>query len=315
MAHAVGFTDWDIVNAHPEILLQICKACGLACINLEYYCTHRDELLSKIISATGCDRGRAKNLFLRLLYLGKYQFWLDGDDKDPTIIAHEIFQQKIPEVLIFLNNFENELEKIATLIFENNKEMQRIAIAKAKKDPTLNPLSSVMSYLLQEYEIRVMEIVYSYCKQNGYISEDNVCVLCNDGIMLLEKLITGADLPVEFNNVVMEKTGFNLKFTKKELDQSMLHVLDEHVISKRLFNSYSEWKIDFEKVWCKITLKSVFIGCYGKTGTIYFTENQIVTAFKHLHSRRLNISTLMKPNRMEKSNPFPTLTSGSKIRS
>ena len=121
MAHAVGFTDWDIVNAHPEILLQICKACGLACINLEYYCTHRDELLSKIISATGCDRGRAKNLFLRLLYLGKYQFWLDGDDKDPTIIAHEIFQQKIPDVLTFLNDFENELEKIATLIFENNK--------------------------------------------------------------------------------------------------------------------------------------------------------------------------------------------------
>jgi hypothetical protein len=37
--------------------------------------------------------------------------------------------------------------------------------------------------------------------------------------MLENKLIADADIPTEFHKVVLETTGFDLTFTKKELDK------------------------------------------------------------------------------------------------
>ena len=98
--------------------------------------------------------------------------------------------------------------------------------------PKETPLAS---FFLQEYEIRILEQIYNYCCEQNYIKE-NVCVLCADGIMLENKLIADADIPTELHKVVLETTGFDLTFTKKELDNGWSdEFLDEHKINISAF--------------------------------------------------------------------------------
>ena len=52
-------TDIDMSNAHPTILLYICKKHNIHCSELEYYINNRDECLGQFSS-----RNAGKNLFL-----------------------------------------------------------------------------------------------------------------------------------------------------------------------------------------------------------------------------------------------------------
>ena len=58
-----------------------------------------------------------------------------------------------------------------------------------------------------------------HCQQ--YI-QDNVCVLCADGLILEKRLVPDTDaLLQELTEVVFEKTGFQLTFTSKAMNQGL----------------------------------------------------------------------------------------------
>ena len=72
-----------------------------------------------------------------------------------------------------------------------------------------------------------MEVVYKYCIANGYVQND-ICALCNDGIML-EKQLYEPELLKKLNQVVKDETGFDLNFVEKPLDEDYLDILDENL--------------------------------------------------------------------------------------
>ena len=73
------YVDWDMVNAHPTILLQLlrrnCADRPELWRSLEQYCEHRDGILSKIMEKHGASRGAAKQLLISLLNGGTYAGW------------------------------------------------------------------------------------------------------------------------------------------------------------------------------------------------------------------------------------------------
>jgi hypothetical protein len=309
LAKRTGMVDYDIVNCHPELLLQLCKANGLSCKELEYYVANRNPVLERLMRITGCDRDRAKELFIRLLYFGSFKNWLK-EKRDPE--TKEIIQ---PEICIYA--FQNDMDFVnwidalvaelaiigehivkanpkLTKEIEKNKEL--------KKKTNYNKTGSVVSFFLQEYEIRVLETLYKYCCEKGYIV-NNVCVLCADGIMLEEARVQGADLLTEFNQVVKEKTGFNLRFDKKEMNECLTdEFIQEHIISEKdldrakferfdndYFNSlagYRRKQIYFEMFVCKI-LRPDPVYAYIETDCgfdemSFYTQSKITEAFNHL---------------------------------
>lgn len=328
-----GLKDIDIINAHPKMFLQICKANGLACSNLEFYTTNRELVLKKVMELIqkhydiiewkpkkGEVRDRAKNLFIRLLYYGKFDSWTKEDkDENGVVITPEIPLDALvgqDELLGYINDLTEELKIIGDNIKAFNpklvKEVEKNNKRKKKKNPNLT--GGVVSFFLQEYEAQILEVIYLYCKEKGYI-EKNVCVLCADGIMLEERLIEGVDILNEFREVVLNKTGFDLEFDFKELDEALTdeeidaHQLTDEILDRSKFekfdvnyfislSGYLRKKIYFEIFVCKI-LRPNPTYAYRETAydydtktpnddVILYTQAEISNTFCHLGSGEYN---------------------------
>jgi hypothetical protein len=168
-----NFMDIDIENCHPVIYCQILQKNNIECNNLKLYVENREQLLKDVINAYKVERDDAKQLFISLLYGGGFKAWSDK------------LKLNNAEPLEFLTNFKNELKINGDIIVNNNidivKEVKKRKEEQNKHDFNLN--SSVVSYYLQEYERRILETIYNYCIEKGYI-RNNIAVLCADGLML-----------------------------------------------------------------------------------------------------------------------------------
>jgi hypothetical protein len=317
LANRVGFCDLDIINAHPDILLQICKSNGLECDKLDDYVRNRDDILNRIMEEIPCltqkreqDRDRAKNLFIRILYFGKWENWLDEKkDRDGNVEEPYIpLEHLSPWLVNKVEALSVQLKKIGELILKANPQLVK-EVKKSKeekKQKEYNEMGAVVSFFLQEHENRVLEAVYQMCLAKGYI-RDNVCVLCADGIMLETNLLPAEEiLCEELNTISKEKCGLNLRWKKKGLDEDMIDILDDNMLGiasldqtklakwdGKYFNSlgsYAEKKIYFENFVCKIMKPDpayVFMETenadIGKTN-VFYSQGKITEAFNHLKS-------------------------------
>ena len=240
--------DIDIENAHPVMLLQICEQNNIEHTYLKKYVNFRPkylEQLQKAYLASIDDKNKlkdvSKNLFIRLLYLGK----IDGWFKDNNIEFKDTKEYHSTNKFIF--GFEKEMEEIAQKICDKNPLL--VELVKKRKDDQnkkkYNLNGAVMSYFLQEYECQILECMYHYCVKHKYIV-NNVCVLCADGFMILKDNFK-QELLNELEQEVFNQTGFKIKLTQKEMTQDYLDILDEHIIETKDDNSYEGIKKQFEK--------------------------------------------------------------------
>ena len=306
LAMRKNLCDIDIINAHPVMLSQISKKNGFACSQLDYYINNRElvlkqvmELIEKHYNVIGWEvgkndiRDRAKNLFIRLLYFGSFNSWCQEEKtEDGKITTPEIpldallgYDKLLEYVSLLTNELKNIGENISNLNPKLVKAVEKNNKNKKKKNPNL--IGGVVSFFLQEYEARILEVIYLYCKENKYI-ENNICVLCADGIMLEKRLIENIDILREFKQVVHEKTGFNLAFDFKELDEGLTDTeldskqisacdLDQTKFEKFDINyfislsRYQRKKIYFEQFVCKI-LRPNPTYAYSETAYDYDTK-------------------------------------------
>lgn len=296
LAKKIGFVDWDIVNCHPNALLQICKANGIACENLNFYVNNRNTVLQKIMTITKCLRDDAKELFLRLLYFGTFENW----SKDNNICLYSF--QNEPDTLQFINQYCDELKLIGERIMEANPLLVK-EIEKKDKDHH-NMIGTCVSFYLQEWEVRVLECMYNYCEQKQYI-QNGVCALCADGIMVRNDW-TGELLGKELNEIVKSKIGFDFVFEPKSLDEALddefikAHKLTlEKIVSDNntldqfnteFFNSligYTKKKLYFENFVCKVMRPDptyIYVEKENSKEDIlhFYSEKKISETFKHL---------------------------------
>jgi hypothetical protein len=223
------YVDIDVVNCHPELLLQICEHNNIKTKYLKQYVENRDSILVEVQREYKCDRDTAKLLFIILAYYGSFQSWADDnkiENKEPTD---------------FIQDYINELQCIGLKIVQANPELLK-AVKDANKK---NEKASVVSIYLQEKERLVLEIVFEYLKSKGIVYKE--CVLCFDGIMILKDKYN-SDLLEELSQVVLARSGFKLKFTEKIMNE---HYLDQLPNSPDK-DSFEYKVMEFEKNHCKI---------------------------------------------------------------
>lgn len=199
------YVDIDIENCHPNLLLQICKSNNIKCKYLEKYVNNRQKYIELVMETYDCDRDDAKTLFIILLYFGSFSRW-----------AKELNLEDSEEIE-FISRFKNELREIGNILMENNKELVNLLQKKRQNDKSKknNIVGGTVSYILQEYECQIIECIYNYCVDKKIINND--CVLCADGIMIKTNKYNDY-LLTEFNQLIKDKLGFDLKFVKKELN-------------------------------------------------------------------------------------------------
>ena len=231
-----NYIDIDIENCHPVLLCQICEENNIEHKYLKRYIDNRADLLQEVMITYNVVKDQAKQLFIQLLYFGTFDSWCNN---------HNIEKK---EPLKFIRKFKKELNVIGEIIVANNPKLSK-EIEKKKEEQHIkdyNIKGSVCSYFLQEYESRILEAIYLYCKENKIIEKS--VVLCADGLMIpIENY--KEELLIEFKNLIIDKLGFNLNFTKKEMDQG--YTL-EQLKETQTLQDYDKLKMEFEKTNFKI---------------------------------------------------------------
>ena len=291
--------DVDIENAHLNLLLQILKNSTYkgSYKMVEDYVNNRQKWIDSIASAYKLlDRDDvkkdirkkkeiAKNLILRITYGGSIDEW----KKDWNITTGTAPTE--------VKNLCLEVKGIFKCICEANPELFEFCKAKnIEKKKDYNHEGTCASYFLQDKECLVLECVYQYCLDNQYIQND-ICSLCNDGIML-EKQYYKPELLTELNKYVLEQTGFDLIFIEKPLDEGFGDILDNHLI----FDLWKKPILDGEYAdFFKLLYHHHFVCSFGNTYTyngVYWVKddskknvmlnNRIDTSFKKYILKRAN---------------------------
>ena len=266
------YYDIDIVNCHPEILNQFLTIHGFTCnTNLDTYVKSRHHYLKKVMEKYQVSKDLAKELFIRLLYGGSFVAWANdankGEKKNDKI--------DIKDTYAFVEQFQNEMQNINLIICMNNPKIEN-AIGKNRP----NIYSSVTSYFLQEIENRILEAVFSYCKDNNY-TQNNGCVLCFDGIMLLKENFN-EELLTELHDLIKRKFGLDLTFVNKEINEGYTEEqINETQVNK--LRSYEEVKEEFEKYNFKIINPTGF-GYISEHDGSFTIKNE--KQFRTVHNNR-----------------------------
>jgi|694.fasta_scaffold05780_6 phage/plasmid-associated DNA primase len=234
LKHTVAFNshkDIDIENAHPNILEQICKSNNINCEKLSYYIHNRNELLISLMKhyfnfndqmdfrEKKQIRDQVKELLIKYMYGGGFDAWKT---------KYNIKQNETQ----YLFEYKTELKTITDIIMNFNQDFEKDIINYTKKLNLQNKKNNknikeyhrgkALSYYIQEIERRILEIVFFYLRDDKKKIK-NEATLCHDGILIPNNSYYDGILE-DLNKIVLQKTGFNLKFTNKEMDE---HYLEE----------------------------------------------------------------------------------------
>jgi phage/plasmid-associated DNA primase len=214
------YYDFDLKNAQPEIIRNLCESNKIPCPNIKKYCEDRNSILQQVQDNYKVNRDTAKELFIRLCFYGSYEGWC---------ISNKIFG-KSP--LDFITNFERELNDIAMRAKKVNPTLYETA-RKKKEDGGDNKENKIMGSFFalfnQEYESRIVEAVMCYLinqtdllKVKG--TETPTGAYEYDGIKLLKTNVDnyegGINGVIELlNKKTKELTGFNLEWANKPYEE------------------------------------------------------------------------------------------------
>jgi len=205
-----------------------------------------------------------KGLFIQICFGGGVKSWIKKWDKikvkvknNKNVLTDIVFdgidQSIKPPQLIY--DFIAEIRGHQRLIAEKNPHLvevvRQLKTEKEAKEKNLanktvfrdengefvNLHGSVCSHFLQEYEVRILEVMFLYCCENNYIKNE-VCVLCADGMMILKEDYKPS-LLTELTEVIQKKLGFRLRFTNKKMDEGY----DEETINANMV--FTLWKEGF----------------------------------------------------------------------
>lgn len=184
------YLDIDIKNAHPEILLKLCKEDNVDCEDLEEYITNREKLLADL----KIDRETGKKIYLSLL---------NGGESD---------YKKLETKTTHLKLFKKEMKNIHNH-FADKYPIQYKKHVKEKKEKKedFNLKASFMNKILCNEENKILMKMYEY------FGSPNNCVLCFDGLMLKK----GKYNLERCQKYISDTLGYNLKIVVKEMNQDL----------------------------------------------------------------------------------------------
>ncbi len=222
------YHDIDMVNAHPVLLRQVCEHNGWSAEQLTRYVCKRDAELQAVMDAYHVDRDAAKELFIRLMYGGRFRGWAkDNNIADETSTP-------------FLEQLEREISKIMELIWthpqfagfrdiveNNHKDSQ--ANLQPTQSPSIakllrkNPKASCMSLVLQDIEHQILMQMEKFFATNGY--ETSVRVF--DGLQLVAQrspnsaITLPTDLLRKCEAHVLRTIGFHIQLAEKPMNEAL----------------------------------------------------------------------------------------------
>lgn len=226
------YYDLDMDNCHPIILRGILqnnlpedKKVELEFPQLSEYCDNRNKVIGDVMCAYNCDRKRAKNAFISLMYNGSVASWKNGDGTDKLTGTD-------PVVESFLDKFHGEVQKITDLFIANNPELYKLHADAYRKDPKnagkKNERGSFLSTVAQDFEIKIIDHLLDYVMDKTELSrvdgeaDKHIISYSFDGFMLLKERVDaygGVDALLEdLQQRTFDFCGIEINFSAKDMN-------------------------------------------------------------------------------------------------
>jgi phage/plasmid-associated DNA primase len=219
-----SYYDFDLANAQPEIVRNLCVSNKIPCDIIEKYCNERESIIAEIMTASNdtASRDAVKGLMIRLSFFGTFEGWL----KENSI-------PEFPEPLI-VKNYKKQITAIAKSLIQLNSEMYETIKKNKKEKGEDNVIGAFFSTYLQEYELRIVESVLvslcektAVCSLKGLPSNTFIATYEFDGIKLWKENVDafgGADALLDHMNALLKTAGWDLRFEMKPI--SKIYAID-----------------------------------------------------------------------------------------
>ena len=251
-------SDFDMVNAHPAILLWVCTTLGIECSKLRHYVENRDRVLVDMAYATGRPR-----------LVCKEQFLISTNESKP------IHRSPFP----FLNEYDLEMKSIhATLV--RHPCYQWVCEHVSDKEDNYN--GSFVNLILCYWENVLLEYAVKYFETRNV----DVNVLMFDGLMV-SRVVDGRPRELGakdcewhcrvLSEICKHVLGIDMKWGTKPLTDKRVAVPDDFD-PKTLMPVFEELATDFDERNVKVGENYVTINRDG-TFTIRTREK-----FKDYHN-------------------------------
>jgi len=200
------YNDIDIVNCHPQILLQLCLNANIECSRLTEFCDRRDMVVKElgVLNPT---------LKLEDIKHGVLSIINNGN----------AFYDSIKKNM-WIEEFYTEVKHSIKTLALANPELYA-EMVKSKKD---NPIGSTVNNLFCAVENDLLNIMIAYFKDRCIIDKKlNNYVPCFDGIMIPKG---NYDIDTCMRKIEREFTdfGFPLKLKNKPFQTINLEIPEEH---------------------------------------------------------------------------------------
>lgn len=258
-------TDIDMKNAHPKILLYICKKHNIVCPQLEYFCNNREHIFNSMDQ----DKDYCKKIYLKAV----------NSDRLNKVEKNEFFKA-----------FDKECKKIQKEIckIDDYKDI----VKSVPQHKLYNFCGSAINRILCVYENRILrEIIKVLIRKNIEIA-----VLMFDGLMIYGNYYNNNELLSELEEQINnEFEGLNMKLAYKEHSKEIEIPNDykiptaEEKLEEVKINTFEDVCEEFEKSHCKIVNTSSFIKVWNNK-IIFMNRTQLKTAYEHLSYEKKKIA-------------------------
>ena len=307
------YIDFDLDNAHFNILYQICMKNNIPEKNykqIKYYCENRENVIEQVVhhyfnmerddNGYEAKRKQVKQLFIRMgLYLGGFKKWKKENGLSDDCEVLPMLSQIKSEVCFITNNF----------IIPNNKNIynQITEDIKNKKERDANyfkdPKSTIVSHYLSNLEREIVEYVLKSLNDDFDIDEYK-CIYCYDGFMLHNDIVNlvlkGGGLK-DVNQICnlleqyTEDSGYDMKWSIKPFTKNILPEItaleEENEKKKVVYHIDIETLGKGEAFVCNHIVKYLNGTCYytQKRFYIYNEKKGLWVMYENLYTKITDI--------------------------
>lgn len=274
------YMDVDFVNCHPVILEQLLARHRIPCPLLTHYIEKRELCLGEVVATCGVSRDSAKDLFIRLSYMGSVAEWMKAENIT------------IPPPG-WVSALAKELSSNALRIIQR-PELDALRLMKTKhlREGSSIPIpivASILAVYIQTQERLCLDALREAVEQDGF----EVGALIYDGLHVRksDEVILGDAHLVTWKAHILTCTNFELDLKLKpfELDNSWLESASPHVDPKWddtwMDGSSAMTYAHMKKRWEQRAFKAVVIAEFvreerGKHAI--YTKGKLTDAYEHL---------------------------------
>ena len=245
--------DYDMKNAHPTILLYLCKINNIMCLPLENYVNNRDHILNEFSTSDNINKTTAKMLFIMALNFNKNIKSVKIDNKN-----HKIKY-----------NFFIEFDKAIKQLHIKLSEIYTTIYYKHKNDD--NNYGKFINELMCNYENTILQDVIKYFIINHNDIIINVPMF--DGLMISH---TNSINNIDNNNIIASLDSLTSKYNIKWDNKQHNIELKQYILNLNITDNILSFNGEHEISVCNYVLKNILNKkIYNCCGEVWIYHNRI----------------------------------------